>query len=108
MDNPAGDRFRLGNLQRACPGVSYPTTKRALPDLERKGKLGCLSIFKVLADALGVDETIPRDRVLIRWFPVAFDEVLVARGQIAFEHEDLSFSSVGSCCLGVRVGESII
>ncbi|HOW73954.1 MAG TPA: Fic family protein [Phycisphaerae bacterium] len=36
------DRFRLGDLQRACPGVSYPTLKRALADLKREGKLRCL------------------------------------------------------------------
>ena len=36
------ERFRLGDLQRACPGVSYPTLKRALADLKREGKLKCL------------------------------------------------------------------
>jgi phosphoglycolate phosphatase-like HAD superfamily hydrolase len=36
------DRFRLGDLQRACPGVSYPTLKRALADLKREGKPRCL------------------------------------------------------------------
>lgn len=34
--------FRFGDLQRACPGVSYPTLKRALADLKRKKKLRCL------------------------------------------------------------------
>jgi len=42
MDSPAGDRFRLGDLRRAYPGVSYPTIKWALADLKRKGKLRCL------------------------------------------------------------------
>jgi Fic family protein len=35
-------RFRLADLQRACPGVSYPTVKRALADLKRGGRLRCL------------------------------------------------------------------
>ncbi len=35
-------RFRMGDVQRACPGVSYPTLKRALADLKREGKLRCL------------------------------------------------------------------
>jgi Fic family protein len=35
-------RFRMGDVQRACPGVSYPTLKRALADLKRAGKLRCL------------------------------------------------------------------
>ena len=35
-------RFRLGDLQWACPGVSYPTLKRALADLKRAGRLRCL------------------------------------------------------------------
>jgi hypothetical protein len=35
-------RFRFGDLQRACPGVSYPTLKRALTDLKKKKKLRCL------------------------------------------------------------------
>ena len=35
-------RFRLSDLQRACPGVSYPTLKRALADLQRQKKVRCL------------------------------------------------------------------
>ena len=35
-------RFRLADVQRASPGVSYPTLKRALADLRRKGQLRCL------------------------------------------------------------------
>lgn len=35
-------RFRFGELQRACPGVSYPTLKRALMDLKRQKKIRCL------------------------------------------------------------------
>ncbi|OQA01909.1 MAG: Adenosine monophosphate-protein transferase SoFic [Planctomycetes bacterium ADurb.Bin401] len=34
--------FRFGDLQRVCPGISYPTLKRALADLKRKKKLKCL------------------------------------------------------------------
>ncbi len=34
--------FRFGDLQRACPGVSYPTLKRALADLKAKKQLRCL------------------------------------------------------------------
>jgi len=36
------DRFRFSELQHACPGVSYPTLKRALADLRRQKKLRCL------------------------------------------------------------------
>jgi Fic family protein len=35
-------QFKFGDLQRACPGVSYPTLKRALTDLKKKKKLRCL------------------------------------------------------------------
>ena len=35
-------RFRFGELQRACPGISYPTLKRALLDLKRKKIVRCL------------------------------------------------------------------
>lgn len=35
-------RFRLGDLQHACPGVSYPTLKRALADLQRAKRVRCL------------------------------------------------------------------
>ena len=35
-------RFRFADLRRACPGVSYPTLKRALANLRAKGKLRCL------------------------------------------------------------------
>ena len=34
--------FKLSDVQRASPGVSYPTLKRALADLKRAGKLRCL------------------------------------------------------------------
>jgi Fic family protein len=35
-------RFRFADVQQACPGVSYPTLKRALAELRRGGKLRCL------------------------------------------------------------------
>jgi len=35
-------RFSIGELQRACPGVSYPTLQRALADLRKEGKVRCL------------------------------------------------------------------
>jgi len=35
-------RFSIGDLQRACPGVSYPTIKRALEDLRAQNKVRCL------------------------------------------------------------------
>lgn len=35
-------RFRFSELHRACPGVSYPTLKRALFDLKRQKKIKCL------------------------------------------------------------------
>jgi len=35
-------RFTIGDLKRACPGVSYPTLQRALADLKRKRKVRCL------------------------------------------------------------------
>jgi len=35
-------RFRFGELQKACPGISYPTLKRALMDLKRQKKIRCL------------------------------------------------------------------
>lgn len=35
-------RFRLADLQRVCPGVSYPTLKRALADLRRDRQIRCL------------------------------------------------------------------
>lgn len=35
-------RFTIGDLQRACPGVSYPTLQRALADLKREKKVRCL------------------------------------------------------------------
>lgn len=35
-------RFKFADLQKACPGVSYPTLKRALADLKRDGQLRCL------------------------------------------------------------------
>ena len=34
--------FSFGELHRACPGISYPTLKRAMADLKKKGKLRCL------------------------------------------------------------------
>jgi Fic family protein len=36
-------RFRLEDLQRACPGVSYPTLQRALAELKKKREIRCLS-----------------------------------------------------------------
>ena len=35
-------RLSIGDLQRACPGVSYPTLKRALSDLRKAEKVRCL------------------------------------------------------------------
>lgn len=35
-------RFRFGELQKACPGISYPTLKRALMDLKQQKKIRCL------------------------------------------------------------------
>lgn len=35
-------RFKFADVQRACPGVSYPTLKRALADLKSEGRLRCL------------------------------------------------------------------
>lgn len=35
-------QFKMGDVQRACPGVSHPTLKRALADLKREGRLRCL------------------------------------------------------------------
>ncbi len=35
-------QFKFGDLQKACPGVSYPTLKRALSDLKGKGLIRCL------------------------------------------------------------------
>ncbi|MGA2587660.1 MAG: Fic family protein [Candidatus Aminicenantales bacterium] len=35
-------RFRIADLQRACPGISYPTIKRALADLKRNKEIRCL------------------------------------------------------------------
>ena len=36
------DRFRLADIQRACPAVSYPTLQRALADLRKKKAIRCL------------------------------------------------------------------
>jgi Fic family protein len=36
------NRFRIAELQRVCPSVSYPTLKRALEDLKRQKKVRCL------------------------------------------------------------------
>lgn len=35
-------RFSVGDLRRACPGVSYPTLQRALADLRNEKKIRCL------------------------------------------------------------------
>lgn len=35
-------RFTIGDLKRACPGVSYPTLQRALAELKRKREVRCL------------------------------------------------------------------
>jgi len=40
--NRLPSRFKFSELQRACPGVSYPTLKRALMDLKRQKKVRCL------------------------------------------------------------------
>lgn len=36
------DRFRFNEIQKACPGVSYPTLKRALAELKRQKKVRCI------------------------------------------------------------------
>jgi Fic family protein len=35
-------RFRVSEVQHACPGVSYPTLKRALAELRRAKRIRCL------------------------------------------------------------------
>ena len=35
-------QFKISDVQRLCPGVSYPTIKRALADLSKEGKLRCM------------------------------------------------------------------
>jgi len=35
-------QFRLSEVQHACPGVSYPTLKRALAELRRAKRIRCL------------------------------------------------------------------
>jgi len=35
-------RFTIADLQKACPGVSYPTLQRALGELRKMGKVKCL------------------------------------------------------------------
>jgi len=35
-------RFRFADVQHACPGVSYPTLKRALVDMQRQKRIRCL------------------------------------------------------------------
>lgn len=35
-------RFTIGDLERACPGVSHPTLQRALADLRKERKIKCL------------------------------------------------------------------
>ncbi|OGI57774.1 MAG: cell filamentation protein Fic, partial [Candidatus Muproteobacteria bacterium RIFCSPHIGHO2_01_FULL_61_200] len=34
-------RFTIGDIKRACPGVSYPTLQRALADLRNEKKIRC-------------------------------------------------------------------
>lgn len=36
------ERFKISDLQRVCPGVSYPTLQRALADLRKADRLTCL------------------------------------------------------------------
>lgn len=36
------EQLTISDLQRACPGVSYPTGQRALADLKREGRVRCL------------------------------------------------------------------
>lgn len=40
--NNLSQRFTIGDLKRACPGVSYPTLQRALADLRKERKIKCL------------------------------------------------------------------
>lgn len=40
--NRLPERFTVGDLQQACPGVSYQTLRRALLDLLKKGQVRCL------------------------------------------------------------------
>ncbi|MBN1381311.1 MAG: hypothetical protein JXA41_06535 [Deltaproteobacteria bacterium] len=35
-------KFTIGDLKRACPGVSYPTLQRALADMRNEKKVRCL------------------------------------------------------------------
>jgi Fic family protein len=35
-------RFTISDLQKACPGVSYPTLQRALGEIRKKGNVKCL------------------------------------------------------------------
>lgn len=35
-------RFRLADLQHACPGISYPTLQRGLSELKKRRELRCL------------------------------------------------------------------
>jgi Fic family protein len=35
-------KFTIGDLRRACPGVSYPTLQRALADMRKEKKVRCL------------------------------------------------------------------
>ncbi|MBN1760655.1 MAG: Fic family protein [Chitinispirillaceae bacterium] len=36
------NRFRIADIQRACPAVSYPTLKRALSNMANKKRIRCL------------------------------------------------------------------
>ena len=36
------ERFTIGDLKRACPGVSYPTLQRALADMRKENRVRCL------------------------------------------------------------------
>jgi len=35
------ETFRIEDLRRACPGVSYPTLQRALSDMRKSGRVAC-------------------------------------------------------------------
>ena len=37
-----GNRFKYGDVERACPNVSRPTINRALAELRREGKIRCI------------------------------------------------------------------
>jgi CRP-like cAMP-binding protein len=40
--NRLPQQFRIGDIERTCPGVSRPTINRALKELRDKGKIACI------------------------------------------------------------------